>query len=193
MAPRRPPQRHRPEPKREADAGFAIGTHDQGVIEDNARERANARYGDPEWHKEMVHLGVMTKDGEITAKGWDLLNRDIDRIERNSLAWLRATFNHVRDDGHSGDELVGSFWFDPTNLGQAELVELAANTGRQERIDMSDASFGGLANTAFNEVSNFGGSVLGGQIVFFDVKPEDMETIEQTIEQDARKSRRSRR
>ena len=196
MAPRRPQARPpaRPEPKREADAGFAIGIHDQGVIEQNARERADEDHGDPEWRDEMVHLRLMTKDGDITPRGWDLLNRDIERLERNSLAWMRATFNHVRDEGHgSTDELIGTFWFDPTDSNQAWLVELATPEGRSERIDMNDSSFGDLANMAFNEVSDFGGSLLGGQIVFFDVKPEDMEIIETTTAQPPRKRRGSRR
>jgi len=103
------------------------------------------------------------------------------RLERNALAWMRATFNSVRDDGHDGhDYLVGSFWFDPTDPNQAYLVDLASPGN--ERIDMNDASYGDLANTVFNEVSSFGASVLGGQINFFDVKPEDMEIIEETLE-----------
>jgi hypothetical protein len=31
--------------KREAKAGFAVGTYDQGVIEDNARDRADSPPG----------------------------------------------------------------------------------------------------------------------------------------------------
>lgn len=187
MPTRRPTPPRRPQPvsrptTTESEAGFAIGVYDQYLIESNAHERADERHGDPEWRDEMVRLGVLTRDGEITAKGWDLLNRDIDRIERNSLAWMRATFNHVRDDGHgSTDELVGSFWFDPANPEHAYLVDLASpSPGRSERIDMSDASYGDLANTAFNEVSSFGEAVLGGQITFFAVQPEDWEAIEAT-------------
>jgi hypothetical protein len=184
----------RAEPKREAQAGFAIGTYDQGLIEDNARDRADSRYGDPEWRDEMVHLGVLTRDGTITDKGWALLNRDMEHLEGNALAWMHATFNSAQDHGHGGhggEELVGNFWFDPTNYDQAWLVELASDSpGRSERIDMTDASFGDLANTAFNEVSAFGSAVLGGQINFFDVQPEDWETIEDTVARGARGARR---
>lgn len=193
MAMRRSPQRaipRRPSPagraraasKREADAGFAISVYHQDHIEENAHERADARYGDPEWTEEMVRLGLLTKRGEITNKGWDQLGEDIDRLERNSLAWMKRTFGHVRAEGHdSHDDLVGTFWFDPTNYDQAWLVELASSSpGRSERIDMSDASYGSLAHMAFDGVSDFGASVLGGQITFFDVSPETWETIEST-------------
>jgi len=189
MATRRPPTQRSARQPSEAKAGFAIGTYAQDHIEVNAREHSDPRHGDPEWHTEMVHLGVMTADGEITDKGWVLLNRDTERLERNSLAWMKATFNSIRDDGNNRyDDLVGSFWFDPTNYDQAWLVELASSSpGRSERIDMTDASYGDLANTAFDGVSAFGGSVLGGAITFFDVKLEDMEIIEQTIEAQRRR------
>jgi hypothetical protein len=176
--------------KHEAEAGFAIGIHDEGVIEDNTRELMSS----PEWRGEMVHDGFVTKDGEITRKGWDQLNADIVKVERNSLSWLRRTFNHVRDDGHSShDELVGSFWFDPTDYNHAWLVELASpSPGRSERIDMVDSSYGDLASYALNGISRFGESVLGGQITFFDVQPEDWETIENTVERGSRSARRRR-
>jgi hypothetical protein len=179
---------------REAEAGFAIGTYAQDHIEENARERADSRYGDREWTDDMVRLGLMEPDGTITERGWEQLNGDISKIERNSLAWMRRTFKHVRDDGHdSHDDLVGNFWFDPTNYDQAWLVDLAsASPGRSERIDMNDASYGDLANTVMEGVSALGGSVLGGQITFFDVQPEDWETIEETLATHTPNARASR-
>jgi hypothetical protein len=170
-------------------ARFAIGLYDQGIIKDNARD------ADPEQKQETLSSGFTDKRGEITRKGWDQINEDTVRIERNALAWMRQKFGTVRDDGHDGhDDLVGSFWFDPHNPEQADLIELAADTGRQERIDMVDTSFGDLGRTAFYGISDFGASVLGGAITFFDVKPEDMEIIEETLEQyahfhDARQER----
>ena len=193
VSPPRSSQRStRAAPKREADAGFAIGTYDAQHIEDNARERADARYGEPEWRDEMARRGLIDQEGEISDRGWAQLNRDIDRIERNALAWMRSTFNNVRDEGHDQyDDLRGTFWFDPTNDTQAWLVELASPSGHNERIDMSDASYGDLADTAFTGVSDFGASVLGGQITFFDVQPEDMDTIEQTTSRASRRRRPS--
>ena len=157
-------------------AGFAVGFDPQDVIEENAREKVD----DPEWFKHASKEGVVTEAGDITDHGWEILNKDIGRIEQNALRWLRQKFEGVRDEGHGGhggDELIGTFWFDPLNPDQAHLIELAADTGRQERIDMTDASYGDFANTAFDGVSDFGASVLGGSITFFNVEPEDIEVI----------------
>jgi hypothetical protein len=181
VAARRPPRAAPPPAKIEASAGFDIHINDQGVIEDNARDRFGPSYGDPEARAEATRAGLVDDEGEITRAGWDLLNEDIGKLERNALSWLRRKFLHVRDDGHgSADSLVGSVWFDPYNEEQAFLIELASQKGRSERIDMVDASYGDLANTAFNGVSDFGASVLDGAIYFFDIEPEDVwEIIEQ--------------
>ncbi len=184
----------RPAP-READAGFAIGFYPQDIIEENARDKFEDTRHNPEFKREALAAGLMDNSGQVTQKGWDLLNNDIARIEKNSMAWLRQKFTSVRDEGHGGhggDELIGTFWFDPSNPEHARLIELAADTGRQERIDMVDLTYGDLANTALNGVSDFGASVLGGQITFFAVKPEDMEAIEQTLEHANKRSKRGR-
>lgn len=182
VAARRPTRAAPPPAKIEASAGFAIHIDDQGVIEDNARERFGADYGDPEARAEALRDGLVDAEGEITQKGWDLLNADVSKLERNALSWLRQKFQHVRDEGHgSTDELIGAVWFDPYNEEHAYLIELASQKGRNERIDMVDASYGDLANTAFNGVSDFGASVLGGAIYFFNVEPESAwEIIEET-------------
>jgi hypothetical protein len=175
VAARRPTRAAPPPAKIEASAGFEIHIDDQGVIEDNARERFGADYGDPEARAEALRAGLVDDAGEITRTGWDLLNEDIRKIEGNALSWLRRKFQHARDDGHgSGGDLVGSVWFDPYNEEHAYLIELASQKGRSERIDMVDASYGDLANTAFNGVSGFGANVLGGAIYFFDVQPEEV-------------------
>lgn len=174
--------------KREAEAGFAVGFDPADVIEENARDRAHRTYGDPEWFKLVKKDVLVDAEGEITTKGWELLNEDMSKIERNALSWLKKTFENVRDEGHgghSGEELIGTFWFDPTDPHQAYLVELATDEGgRSERIDMVDLSYGDFAQTAFDGVSRFGGSVLGGSITFFDVKPEDMEVVQDTVQAD---------
>jgi len=179
----------------EAEAGFAIGIYEQGIIESNADERFG-RSGDPEdrqWAEEegLFNSDAGTREGTITEKGWDLLNDDVAKIEKNAMAWMKHKFLDARDEGHS-DDLVGTFWFDPLNPDQAQLVDLAADTGRQERIDMVDPSYGDLADTAFDGVSDFGASVLGGGITFFDVKPEDMAIVEQTLEVQRRRDPRAR-
>jgi hypothetical protein len=138
--------------------------------------------------------GLIDGDGGITRKGWDLLNADSLKLERNSLAWLRRKFQGVRDEGHdSYDDLVGSLWFDPQAPEQAYLIDLASSEGRGERADMSDASYSDLPYVAFDGVSDFGSSVLGGAINFFNVEPESAwEEIEATLEREesARRARR---
>lgn len=195
-SPRRPyPTRPLRQAPRESEAAFAIGIYHQDHIEENLRERIDPRYGDADLRREWTAAGWIDKEGELTQKGWDLLNDDIDKLERNSLSWLRRKFQHARDDGHSStDELVGSFWFDPTNPEHAYLIDLASSSpGSSERIDMSDASFGDLADTAFDGVSDLGGNVLGGQIVFYGVKPEDWAVIEATNDAEYQRERSARR
>jgi len=178
----------RTQERREAEAAFMIGVDPQDVLEHNAIERAE--YGDPEWGQEMRRLGLLDDQNQITKKGWDQLNKDIALLERNSLRWMRKKFLHVRDEGHDfrGD-LVGAFWFDPNDYDQAWLVELAIPAGSGERIDMVDGSYGDLADSAFDGVSDFGGSVLGGMINFSHVQPEDIEAIEATLERRERRRR----
>lgn len=196
---RRTPSRRtaRSAPRRnEPSAGFAIGVYDQRLIEDNALERFGQRWGDPADRDRAMSDGLVDAQGEITEKGWSLLGDDIDKLEHNSLAWLRSKFSHVRDEGHaSNDDLVGSLQFDPRNLEQAAAIDLASpSPGESERIDMADASYGDLADTAFDGVSDFGGSLLGGSITFYDVTPpESWETIEETLDRWRKSMRRKRR
>jgi hypothetical protein len=178
--------RRRPSPsRREAEAGFAITTYDQRTIEGNALERFGPKWGDPEDLRKAMGDGWVDANGAITQAGWDQLIEDINQIERNAMAWMKGTFTDARDEGHQHDDLVGTFWFDPADYEQARLVELASDIGRHERIDMVDASYGDLADSAMNGVSDFGASVLGGHITFFDVKPEDMEALTVTLERRA--------
>jgi hypothetical protein len=170
---------------REANAGFAVGVYDQRLVEENAHERFNE---DPEFKKKAIKEGLLEiRSGDITQAGWQQLNADIRQIESNALTWLHKKFVNARNEGHDDTDLVGTFWFDPTDPDQAYLVDLAADSGRQERIDMQDASFGDLSDTVWEGVSDFGASVLGGGITFFDVEPEDMEVVEQTLERERKR------
>lgn len=168
----------------EAEAVFEVSTYDQSLIEDNAHERFGASYGDLQERDKMISAGFLdaSGDADITAEGWEQLNKDIERMEQNALRWLRDTFTHIRNDGHHDDTLVGVVWFDPTDRRQAELISLAsASPGSSERIDMTDASYGDLAKTAFNGVSEFGRNVLGGAVYFSDVDEKTWEIIEETL------------
>ena len=162
----------------EAEAVFEVSTYDQRLIEDNAHERFGASYGDLQERDKMISAGFLdaSGDADITAEGWEQLNKDIKRLEQNALAWLRKSFIHIRNDGHHNDTLVGVVWFDPTDRRQAELI-----SGSSERIDMTDASYGDLAKSAFNGVSEFGEQVLGGAVYFSDVDEKTWETIENTL------------
>ena len=175
----------------ESSAGFAVDFYGQDIIESNA-EDSFREAGTAQKH-EMLATGFIDKQGAITKKGWNQLNKDIAQIERNAMTWLRKTFHNARDEGHGQHEdLIGSFWFDPLDPEQAHLIDLASEGGRQERIDMTDASYGDFADTAFNGASDFGATVLGGSITFFAVKPEDMEIVEQTLEVQRRRNPRAR-
>lgn len=175
----------------EQSGGFAISTYDERHVQDNAHERFGPRYGDPEDRKEALAAGLVDARGDITEKGWELLSKDIQRLELNSLAWLRKHFRNARDEGHGGhdgDELVGTFWFDDEDPEQADLISL----GTSERIDMSDTSFGSLADYAWKGVSDFGASILGGQIQFFDIDKDVLEKVEETADAARRARRRAR-
>lgn len=188
-----PPEPRRPTTKsgHEAAAGFAIAVYDEDLVQENARDRYGPQGSDlhtvlSRW--EAIESGLVDRQGTITPKGWDLLNRDVGKIERNSLSWLSRKFKGVRDEGHgSFDELIGTVWFNPQNPEQAYLIDLAAEAGQGERIDMSDASYGDLADSVFDGVSDFGGSVLGGAITFFNVEPESWAEIEATLERQERR------
>lgn len=158
-------------PSEMASGGFAISTYDQSLIEENARDKFSKRYGDPDARAEFLDAGLIQNDGTPTIAGWHELTEDISRLEINALKWLRSNFESARDEGHVRDELIGTFWYDPDNADQVELIE----TGIEERIDMADCSYGDLCEVAFDGVSDLGGYILGGEIHFFDVEGLDEE------------------
>jgi hypothetical protein len=172
--------------------GFSIHTGDEGVIKDNANERFSKKYGDAEDRAEAIGAGLVSEDKghvTITENGWETLNKDVRQLEINSLAWLKKTFNHAVDDGHdSVDDLVGRMWFDKKNREQIEQLHI----GLSERIDMSDASYGSLAGSAWKNVSSFGQSLLGGQISFTILDREiDKDQVEEIY--DAFQTKRKKR
>jgi hypothetical protein len=170
--------------RQEVYGGFSIGVYGQDVIESNARDSFGPKYGDPDGRKKAMRAGFVDAEGNITAKGWDVLNRDTATLEGNALAWMKKKFINVRDEGHDRyDDLAGTFWFDTENTNQAHLVEM----GVRERIDMTDTSYGDLANTVWKGTSPFS-TVLGGAINF-QIEPEDLEAVEETLERHAKRGR----
>lgn len=153
--------------REELDGGFAISTYDERQIESNAEERFSPRYGDADDRAKALKAKLIDSKGKITAHGWEVLNKDVLLLEHNSMAWLKKTFVSARDEGHdSHGDLAGTFFFDPSNENQVRLVEM----GENERIDMTDGSYGDLSHTVFKGVSSFGEALLGGRITFYDVK-----------------------
>jgi hypothetical protein len=171
----------------ERSGGFGIGTYGEDIVESNAMDKLGPKYGDPRDRAEAMSAGLVDARGKITAKGWEQLNEDIGQLERNSMAWLRKTFGSARDEGHSDDELIGTFWYDTTNLKHAEMLLMGVN----ERIDMSDSSYGDLAETVWKDVSPFGQDVLGGAISFFDIPKEALDEADETAERVRRPMRRA--
>jgi len=172
---------------REREASFSIGTYDQRLVEENAEDTFGPRHGDPEDRRKAMRAGYVDAQGKITEKGWDVLNDDISKLERNSLAWLREKFKVVRDEGHDQhDDLVGSLWFDLGDETQVGLIEL----GVHERIDMVDTSYGDLGNSVWKGTSPFS-SVLGGAINFtLDQQTED--EVEEAVQRALSKKKRRR-
>lgn len=174
---------------REEQGGFAISTSDERTIEDWAHDKFGPKYGEKDDRRNAMRAGVVDREGNITQKGWDILSQDAQRLERNALAWMKKKFISVRDEGHDGHgDLVGSFWYDPSNPAHAALIDLALN----ERIDMTDSSYGDLADSVWSGVSRWGSSLLTGQINFFDIDEDVKEAIQDTLDQ-ARKASRDRR
>ena len=170
---------------KEAAAGFAVHTDDQGLIEDNARERFGPDYGDAAERAKRMKGGLVDAQGKITDRGWVQLNKDISTLERNALAWLRKVFGRASDQGHdSSGDLIGGLSFDPRTPTQAHNIVV----GKNERVDFSDASYGDFARSgAWKGVSTFGQDVLGGSITFFDIQPpEAFELAEETADRKKR-------
>jgi len=177
----------------EYSAGFSISVYNQDLIEENAKDHYSTQYGgDPEDRAKALRKGFINEKAEITRKGFDQLNTDIQRLELNSMKWMRNTFDSARDEGHdSFGDLIGTFWFDPKKVKQAWLVTLASpSPGAQERIDMEDSSYGDLSKTVFQGVSDFGQAVLGGHIAFFNVPKDAWGILENTLERARRRSSR---
>jgi hypothetical protein len=174
LPPRRP---GRPSGPREREGAFAIHVYDQRHIEDNARDTFGPENGEPEDRKEAMKADFVDADGEITPKGWDLLSVDIVKLEKNSFAWLRKKFRSAREEGYGRyDDLVGTFWFDVFDPVQAALVQL----GIDERIDMTDTSYGDLGDSVWHGTSKFAG-VLGGHITF-QVEADVIDEIEEVLD-----------
>lgn len=144
----------------ERQLGFSIYTYGEDLIEDNARDKMDVRYGEPEFRSQVLKRRLMTADGKITERGWEVLNRDVLTLERNAMAWLRRTFRSAVDHGHdSYGDLVGYVWASLADREQRKLV-MQVMDGLDEKVELDDVP------DAFKGVSEFGRVVLGGAINF---------------------------
>ena len=175
----------------EASAGFAIHTDHEDVVADNAREHFGPDYGDAADRAKQMKAGLVDGKGKITDRGWEQLNKDIRTLEGNALSWLRKIFGRASDQGHdSYGDLIGGTSFNPRNATQAHNIVM----GKNERVDFSDASYGDFARRgAWKGISDFGQSVLGGQITFFDIDPGALEIAEETADKAAQRRAAARK
>jgi hypothetical protein len=175
----------------EHSGGFAIMTLSEDDVAEMAKTDLGPTHGVKDARNEMMEAGLIDGDGNITRKGWDLLNKDIALLERNALSWLKKTFGRARDEGHDRhNDLVGSFWFDPLKPAQAEMIVMGSTGGT---ISMTDASYGNtLPGMAWKGVSKLGEWVLGGGVSFFDIPKNALEEAETVADWENRARLRSR-
>jgi len=137
------------------DVGFAIVTLDEGTIEDNAQDS----------------LGR-----ELTKDEWEDITKDLSTQEYNALEFIKENIDDARDEGHgghTGDELIGTAWYDDDDEKQRDFVMF-----REDSADYPDMNVG---ETILNKgLSKIGEEVLSDSIDirFFDIPKEDIEAWE---------------
>ena len=135
--------------------GFAIVTDSQDVIEDNFRDRRGREPSDEEWKQ---------------------INKDVQTVERNAVAYLNKVLGQVRDEGHSDDDLIGSVWCPWTNKEGLEIIWTNRDeAGHQELSNKESIAF-------FKGVSKVGLDAFDARFYFFDIESEDMERLKQMFE-----------
>jgi hypothetical protein len=155
--------------------GFAIGTSDEGVIEDNARERGIELWGD------------------LTKGPWKKLADDIMAYERNAMKLLDLNGFFVREEGHSsGDELIGSAYLRrdprtgtvgdwmatrgrPPHPHALKIIKLALD--KDEPFSTTNGSIQAFKHLRrlYTGVSSLGRTLVDVWISFFDLKGMERE------------------
>lgn len=140
--------------------GFAVTTADQSVIE--------------EWFNESFGRDPNKAD-------WVQISADIERVEKNALTFLHKKlggnekgYGTVRDEGHNGDELVGSCW---VNWDNAEALEYVHGYYEDWHPRCNDTETDGAL---LEGTSEFAGCI-NAEIEFFSIDPDDMERIEALV------------
>lgn len=145
---------------------FSIVTGRESDVEDRAQDKFGPRGEEPEDRRAFLKKGLIDKRGGITREGWDTLSDDIDRVERNAIAWLSASLNNASDEGHDDERRVGGFTFDAGDSKQMDIVNLGVDTG----INSSDPD---LDSHAWQGVSQFGIAILDVDI-YLSVAADDL-------------------
>lgn len=170
---------------KERSAWFAVWTYGQSSIEVMVEDGLR----DPEYAEFLALVaadGLLTKQGDITRKGWDVLGNDIGIVERNVLAWMRKVFLSAVDHGHDAvDALVGEVRFDANDIDQAWRI----HEGKQNNFPFID-----MEDNAWKGTSSFGMWAIDGA-VSFDPDADTCRDVERTVDrwQKAQRKRRDRR
>ena len=121
-------------------AGFDIDTYDEDYIECNARD----------------------ENIELTKEIWEQLNRDIQQLETNVMAYCRKQFNiYMRDEGHdSSGVLLGSCWGED----DSKIKNCTEEDNGLQSHEMNES--------VYNHISEIGKKILDIRINFFDIKKD---------------------
>lgn len=167
------------------ECGFAVAIGHESLIEDNIRDRiTDKHYTNDKSVQEALKKKWVTPEGNITDKGWVQLNKDIQKIERNAVAWLSKTFSGASDQGHGNDDLIGNVQVKHTDKKQmkkfgGEFVNKGTYINREGGMN---SSFGNRDFMAFMKgTSGLAGLGINVEIEFFDV-PEEAEEMMESIE-----------
>jgi hypothetical protein len=127
-------------------AGFAISTSPEDMIEQNAKD----------------------SEIELTKKEWEVLNKDMSKIESNVIKHITNKYHvQIRDEGHDNDsDLIGSIFFKSSNKKAAEYF---ADHGKDNEDQLAGAAG---AVDIFHGVSEIGAKIIDVSIYFFNIEEE---------------------
>jgi hypothetical protein len=151
--------------------GFAIITSDFEYVQDCITEDVEYNREDKDMDT-LINAGLITDSGEVTQLGWDTLNEDSMKIERNVLNYLKETFVFASDEGHdSGGDLIGSLDINVNDSKQLEAID-GEFISENSRIIHSDNFTNEESIKFINGISDFGKMYLEVEIEYFDIPPE---------------------
>lgn len=149
-----------PDDDREISFGWAVSTSNEHLIKDRLAED-----------------GVDPDDPEI----WNTLNKDVERLEHNSVELLRFHGLDLRAEGHDDDELAGSGWV-TTNSHGWTFVKKWDVAERDEPLSTTSGSIWSLETDVSPRLFD-GVSELGQRVIDVDIRFFDVEKLQNEIEQ----------